>query len=172
MLPRLTTTLLTKSTFGRVLPSLRAASSSKALDTEPVNTKEHTAFVADRIGSIVSNPQNRLFAVVHAHQRQFKVSQNDLIQIHYASPLDVGQKIQLEKVLLVGGRDFTIFGRPLLDAQQVKVYATVVEKTVTSPELKYFKAGGKHVKSMDWLSHELTTLRINEIVVDQAALQA
>lgn len=37
----------------------------------------------------------------------------------------------------MGGENFSIFGRPLLNSNFAQVYATVIEKTVTSPEVKY-----------------------------------
>lgn len=40
----------------------------------------------------------RLFAVVYIDKRQFKVSENDLIVLYDNVPLDVGDKIKLEKV--------------------------------------------------------------------------
>lgn len=50
---------------------------------------------------------------------------------------------------MVGGKDFSIFGRPLLNAKYVSVIATVVEKTITSPEVDYVMAGGKQVRSLN-----------------------
>jgi large subunit ribosomal protein L21 len=146
------------------------SASTQIIEPKLVDAKERQDFVAKQISEAISNPQNRLFAVIYAHSRQFKVSQNDIIHLHYNSILDIGQKIQLEKVLLVGGRDFTIFGRPLLNSEQVKVFATVIEKTAISPELDYLKVAGKKVNHMRWLSRELNVLRINEIIVDKSLL--
>lgn len=42
----------------------------------------------------------RLFAVVYINRRQFKVSENDLIVLYDNIPVDVGDKIKLEKVTL------------------------------------------------------------------------
>ncbi|KAK6017055.1 ribosomal protein L21 [Ostertagia ostertagi] len=104
------------------------------------------------ISSEVSDPQNRLFAVVYVNGRQWKVGQNDLIALKGSLPI---------AVLMVGGSRFSVFGRPLLDS--VKVEATVVEKSTTYPELEYIRNNHAHVKVVNWLSQELTVLRINEI---------
>ncbi|VDN40119.1 unnamed protein product [Gongylonema pulchrum] len=40
----------------------------------------------------------RLFAIVYINRRQFKVSENDLIVLYGNVPLDIGDKINLEKV--------------------------------------------------------------------------
>uniref|UniRef100_A0AC34F018 Ribosomal protein L21 n=1 Tax=Panagrolaimus sp. ES5 TaxID=591445 RepID=A0AC34F018_9BILA len=156
----------------RFLPIYTSVQSVSSQPIEPtlVDVKERQNFVANQISEVVSNPKNRLFAVIFAHNRQFKVSQNDIIHLHYNSIIDIGQKIQLEKVLLVGGRDFTLFGRPLLNPEHVKVFATVIEKTAVQPELNYLKVSGKKITRTNFWSRELNVLRINEIIVDKSLL--
>ncbi|ETN77357.1 ribosomal protein L21 [Necator americanus] len=117
--------------------------------------------VCSTIASEVADPANRLFAVVYVNGRQWKVGQNDLIALRGSLPLVLGERIKLEKVLMVGGSKFSVFGRPLLDS--VTVEATVVEKTTTYPELKYDRNNHKHIKAINWLTEEMTVLRINEI---------
>ncbi|XP_028515559.1 50S ribosomal protein L21, chloroplastic, partial [Exaiptasia diaphana] len=53
----------------------------------------------------------QVFAVVHIGGRQFKITVNDTITI-FKIAADVGDRIKLEKVLLVGGENFTVIGRP------------------------------------------------------------
>lgn len=63
----------------------------------------------------------------------------------------------------MGGKDFTLIGRPALDPSTVTVNATVVEKTVihngagcanlvplqyTQPEVKFFKVSGKKIENL------------------------
>ena len=48
-----------------------------------------------------------------------------------------GDRVRLEKVLAVGARDFTLFGRPVLPREQVNVEATCVEKTLDYPQIVY-----------------------------------
>ncbi|KAI1724623.1 ligand-gated ion channel domain-containing protein [Ditylenchus destructor] len=93
--------------------------------------------VASDISAVISDQTNRLFAVVFIHKRQYKVSTGDIIHVEGNYPVDVGDQIKLEKVLLAGGEDFTLVGRPLLNADYVKVNATVIEKTTTSPNVLY-----------------------------------
>lgn len=45
---------------------------------------------------------------------QFKVTNEDVIVIRNPFYPTIGDKIRLEKVLLVGGNDFTIVGKPLV----------------------------------------------------------
>ncbi|KAK0421361.1 hypothetical protein QR680_015197 [Steinernema hermaphroditum] len=158
----------------RVVTSFKSAirpmsSRANIVEAEVLNTERLDA-VRAKIVERVSDVKNRLFAVVYVNNRQFKVSQDDLIHLHHNIPLDVGDKIKLEKILLVGGAEFTLVGRPLLDSQAVTVNATVIEKTTTSPELDYNMVNHKGIKVMKWLSKELTVLRINEIVVKPQAV--
>ena len=57
---------------------------------------------------------NRLFAVVMIAGSQFKVTTEDVITVRNSFYPTIGDKIRLEKVLLVGSSDFTVIGKPLL----------------------------------------------------------
>ncbi|CAH8651114.1 unnamed protein product [Schistosoma margrebowiei] len=50
---------------------------------------------------------------------------------------DVGDRVQLQKVLLLGSSDFTIIGRPILPVHQVYIEAVVIEKTLEHPKVWY-----------------------------------
>lgn len=50
---------------------------------------------------------------------------------------------------MVGGKDFSLFGRPLLNSEHVMVNATVIEKTLTSPDVDYVHVGGKQINRLD-----------------------
>ena len=49
--------------------------------------------------------------------------------------------------MLVGGKEFTLIGRPLLHRDQVKVTATVVEKTLEYPKAVMFHRPREHRNS-------------------------
>ncbi|KHN85727.1 39S ribosomal protein L21, mitochondrial [Toxocara canis] len=123
--------------------------------------------IMQKIEAEMADETKRLFAVVYINGRQFKVGENDLITLQDNLPLDVGDKIKLEKVLLLGGQSFTLIGRPLLQSPSVRVNATVVEKTTQAPELKYTMVNHKSIRKLLWMSRELTVLRINEITIDK-----
>ena len=52
--------------------------------------------------------------------------------------IDIGTRITLDKVTLVGSRDFTLLGRPVLPRDLVRVEATVVEKNLSKTEVCSF----------------------------------
>uniref|UniRef100_A0AAR2L440 Large ribosomal subunit protein bL21m n=1 Tax=Pygocentrus nattereri TaxID=42514 RepID=A0AAR2L440_PYGNA len=90
--------------------------------------------VVQKVNTLIeSREYGRLFAVVHFASRQWKVTNEDLILIENHIEAECGDRIVLEKVLLVGGEDFTLIGKPLLSRDLVRVEATVIEKTESWP---------------------------------------
>ena len=61
------------------------------------------------------SPFERLFAVVHCGGKQYKVTNGDAVLID-SIQAKVGSAIRLNKVLAIGGLDYTIFGRPMITA--------------------------------------------------------
>lgn len=49
---------------------------------------------------------------------------------------------------MVGGENFSLFGRPLLNSSNVRINATVVEKTTTYPELNYVQVDHKNIRKL------------------------
>ncbi|CAH8657367.1 unnamed protein product [Schistosoma bovis] len=101
------------------------------------NTLLHQS-IYDSVNSSISENRSQYFAVVAIAGKQFKVTNNDLIMIKtpfYGT--DVGDRVQLQKVLLLGSSDFTIIGRPILPVHQVYVEAVVIEKTLEHPKVWY-----------------------------------
>uniref|UniRef100_A0A1I7TWQ5 Large ribosomal subunit protein bL21m n=1 Tax=Caenorhabditis tropicalis TaxID=1561998 RepID=A0A1I7TWQ5_9PELO len=68
---------------------------------------------------------------------------------------------------MVGGTNFSLFGRPLLDSSQVSVDAVVVEKKTTNPELKYVHLNHHQTKFLNWKTDEATVIRIKNVTAKQ-----
>ena len=98
---------------------------------------------------IKSNSHGRLFAVIHFAGKQRRVTDGDLIMIEAAHPANVGDVIRAEKVLLLGSRDFTLLGRPLLRPDLVRVEATVVEKSLTHTKTVFRNRRRKNTRSFN-----------------------
>jgi len=105
----------------------------------------------------------RLFAVVQVDGKQYRVSQDDVLTIEDWYPAEPGERIRLEKVLLVGGREFSFIGRPLLRRTQVSVEATIIEKSLTATDvIRRFRQRSRFKKT--WYTRKpITYLRINSI---------
>uniref|UniRef100_A0A915N3Y5 Large ribosomal subunit protein bL21m n=1 Tax=Meloidogyne javanica TaxID=6303 RepID=A0A915N3Y5_MELJA len=161
---------MTSTASKRAIPS-KDSQSRKVIEPEAYMVKEKRDFVVQNIKRVVSDQTRKLFAVIYIQNvKQFKVMQDDLIHIESNIPVDVGDEIKFEKILSVGGLDFSLFGRPLLDPKFVHVHATVIEKTTTSPEIIY-NFNTMYIHNPLWLSQELNVIRINNINVEEAAFE-
>nr|XP_022306137.1 39S ribosomal protein L21, mitochondrial-like [Crassostrea virginica] len=116
--------------------------------------------------SINSEDRGRLFAVVHVAGSQKKVTVNDIIVVESSVFPTVGTRIRLEKVLLVGGKDFTLVGRPLLRRSVVNVEATVIEKTMSPMMLSFLMVKRRRVRRLKMQKTNQVVLLINSIEVN------
>ncbi|XP_016391211.1 large ribosomal subunit protein bL21m [Sinocyclocheilus rhinocerous] len=132
--------------------------------------RRHQAIVQKVNGLIEKGECGRLFAVVHFASRQWKVTDEDLILIENHIDAACGDSIRMEKVLLVGGNDFTLVGKPLLSRDLVQVHATVIEKTESWPmvHMRFWKRHRFQRKRI--IIQPQTVLRINTIDVSPKLL--
>ncbi|KAG7220251.1 hypothetical protein INR49_018307 [Caranx melampygus] len=123
----------------------------------------HAAVVSTVNQRIQRQDFGRLFAVVHFAGRQWKVTDEDLILIENHIEAECGDRIRMEKVLLVGAEEFTLVGRPLLGKELVRVEATVLEKTESWPKvhMRFWKRHRFERKRI--IVQPQTVLRINSI---------
>lgn len=103
----------------------------------------------------------QLFAVFRLLGKQYKVTTDDLVMVPYMEKVDVGQVLTLPEVLLVGGRDFTLVGRPAVPGY--KVTATVEEVTQTEKIVVFRRKRRKNYRRTTEHQDTVTILRINEI---------
>ncbi|XP_028812382.1 39S ribosomal protein L21, mitochondrial-like [Denticeps clupeoides] len=127
--------------------------------------RRHQAVVKTVNGLLGTGDYGRLFAVVHFASRQWKVTNEDLILIENHIDAECGDRIRMEKVLLLGGENFTLVGRPLLGRDLVRVEATVIEKTESWPmvHMRFWKRHRYQRKKI--IVQPQTVLRINSIQV-------
>ncbi|XP_073322766.1 large ribosomal subunit protein bL21m [Pagrus major] len=132
-------------------------------EEEEEERSRHAAVVSTVNQRIGRRDLGRLFAVVHFAGRQWKVTDEDLILVENHIEAECGERIRMEKVLLVGAEDFTLIGRPLLGKELVRVEATVIEKTESWPKvlMRFWKRHRFQRKRM--IIQPQTVLRINSI---------
>ncbi|MEQ2268915.1 39S ribosomal protein L21, mitochondrial [Xenotaenia resolanae] len=123
----------------------------------------HAAVVSTVNERIQRQDFGRLFAVVHFAGRQWKVTNEDLILIENHIEAECGDRIYLEKVLLVGAEDFTLVGRPLLGKELTRVKATVIEKTESWPKVHMVFWKRHRFQRKKIIVQPQTVLRINSI---------
>ncbi|XP_077316914.1 large ribosomal subunit protein bL21m isoform X1 [Lithobates pipiens] len=128
-------------------------------------TEQHRELVKNVNNLIAARQFGRLFAVVHFASKQWKVTDEDLVLIHVPVEAQCGDRIRLEKVLLVGSDNFTLIGKPLLGKDLVRVEATVIEKTDSHPKInmKFWKRHRYQKKKI--IVTTQTILRINSIEI-------
>uniref|UniRef100_A0A3B1JNM4 Large ribosomal subunit protein bL21m n=1 Tax=Astyanax mexicanus TaxID=7994 RepID=A0A3B1JNM4_ASTMX len=127
--------------------------------------KQHRA-VVQKVNALIENGEyGRLFAVVHFASRQWKVTNEDLILIENHIEAQCGDRIIMEKVLLVGGEDFTLIGKPLVSCDLVRVEATVIEKTESWPMVHMRFRKRHRFQRKRIIVQPQTVLRINSIEV-------
>ncbi|KAI5761334.1 MRPL21 [Gulo gulo luscus] len=122
--------------------------------------------VVGKVNELIATGQyGRLFAVVHFASQQWKVTSEDLILINNKLDIACGERIRLEKVLLVGADNFTLLGKPLLGKDLVRVEATVIEKTESWPKINMKFKKRKNYKRKKVIVNPQTVLRINTIEI-------
>nr|DBA17389.1 TPA: hypothetical protein GDO54_002843 [Pyxicephalus adspersus] len=127
--------------------------------------QQHKELVKNVNNLIATGQFGRLFAVVHFASKQWKVTNEDLVLINGIVEAQCGDRIRLEKVLLVGSDNFTLVGKPLLGKDLVRVEATVVEKTDSHPKINMkFWRRHRHQKKKIIITPQ-TILRINTIEI-------
>lgn len=136
---------------------------------DPVEEAKHHRELVQKVNEQISDRQyGRLFAVVHFASRQWKVTSEDLILIEGHIQAECGDRIRMEKVLLVGAEDFTLLGRPLLRKDLVRVEATVIEKTESWPKINMRFRRKCHFQRKKIMIQPQTVLRINTIEIAPA----
>ncbi|XP_039091328.1 39S ribosomal protein L21, mitochondrial isoform X1 [Hyaena hyaena] len=126
----------------------------------------HHAEVVEKVNELIATGQyGRLFAVVHFASHQWKVTPEDLILVDNELDVACGERIRLEKVLLVGADNFTLLGKPLLGKDLVRVEATVIEKTESWPKINLKFQKRKNYRRKKVIVTPQTVLRVNSIDV-------
>lgn len=116
---------------------------------------------------LVKNEAGRLFAIVQVLGKQFKVTAGDLILLEGFWEPKNGDELKLNKVLLCGGQDFTLVGRPLLQPGLVDVQATVIEKSLSHTRTHFKFKKRKQYRRINFHRQLTTMLRINSIEIKE-----
>lgn len=60
-----------------------------------------------------------MFAVVEINGFQFKVKENDIIQVNKITSSEKGKKVEVDKVLFIQDETKSIFGKPYIDGAKI-----------------------------------------------------
>ena len=129
--------------------------------------------VLQNVQKDIEIPQ-RFFAIVSfgGPEKQFKVTTDDIFIHQGELEAECGDQIVLEKVLLAGGRNFTLVGMPLLKRGLVTVNAIVIEKTFSHMEFWHWRHDKKApLKPFRYpVRYPYHVIRINSIELDSKLL--
>ncbi|XP_076630443.1 mitochondrial ribosomal protein L21 isoform X1 [Colletes latitarsis] len=150
------------------LPWFREPPSCQEIVPEYDEKKEkEAAVVINEINKQINTQSTgRLFAVIHLCGTQYKITENDIIIVSGHWLPTIGDKLKLEKVLLVGSSDFTLIGRPILNRELVSVDATVIQKTLSHTITRFRMKKRKQFRRMNFYRIHRTMLRINSITIN------
>ncbi|XP_014227950.1 39S ribosomal protein L21, mitochondrial [Trichogramma pretiosum] len=139
---------------------------SEVVDPSEENEKLITEVSKEINKQIAEDKTGRLFAIVHVAGKQFKVTESDIIIIRGYWPPNIGDQIKLEKVLLLGSKDFTLVGRPILNRELVSIDATVIEKTLSNTITHFRFRKRKQYRRIHFYKYQHTYVRINSITLN------
>lgn len=105
-----------------------------------------------------------MFAIIEESGRQFRVAQNELVNLDYREGAEAGQEIRLERVLLANGGGASVVGKPII--ANAIVAAKVVTPEDKGPKL-YIQKFRRRKNSRRRTGHrqKYTTVRITSIDV-------
>jgi large subunit ribosomal protein L21 len=101
-----------------------------------------------------------MYAVIATGGKQYKVSEGDTLRIEKLKG-DVGSKIEIEEVLMVGGDGEPKIGTPILE--KAKVTGEIVEQGKAKKILVFKKKRRKGYKKMQGHRQQYTALKIEKI---------
>ena len=102
-----------------------------------------------------------MYAVVKTGGKQYRVSPGDSIDVEKL-PYELGEQIELDKVLLVTNGSGTQIGRPLVEGAKVK--ATVTRQAKGRKVIIFKIRSSKRYRRRKGHRQHFTRLRIDEIV--------
>ena len=119
-----------------------------------------TADAAVTAAPSTPSPPPSVFSIVELNGAQYKVVEDDLIMSDRL-PLDVGQRVRLTNVLLLGTVAHTLIGRPLVEGAWVE--CEVEEQSRTAKLLVFHKKRRKNHRKMRGHRDDVTILRVVQI---------
>ena len=104
-----------------------------------------------------------MYAVIKTGGKQYRVEENEIINVELLKNVDEGDQVTFDEVLLIGGDDTVQVGRPLVEGASVK--ATVLGRA-KGPKVIIFKHSGRTTyRRKTGHRQKYTQLRIDSITV-------
>ncbi|CAM9259342.1 unnamed protein product [Ascophyllum nodosum] len=101
------------------------------------------------------------FAIIRLGNTQHKVTKDDII-VAEKLPGDIGTTLEVTDVLLVGTREDTVVGRPIVSGASVKLF--IEEQTLDKKVIVFKKRRRKASKTTQGHRRHITILRVTDIL--------
>ncbi len=101
-----------------------------------------------------------MYAVIATGGKQYKVSEGDIVRVEKLDG-DVGTKVEIQDVLMVGGGDAPTIGAPILE--KATVTGEIVEQGREKKILVFKKKKRKGYKKLQGHRQSYTALKIAKI---------
>ena len=102
-----------------------------------------------------------MYAIVQTGGKQYKVAPGDLVEVERLEG-NVGDKVELNQVLLVQNQDTLLVGKPVVE--QAKVLAEVSQQARSKKIIVFKKKRRKNYRKTQGHRQSFTQLKITEIV--------
>lgn len=102
-----------------------------------------------------------MYAIVHTGGRQFRMEQDATVRIPKLEA-EIGQTLELDRVLMIQGKSGTTVGTPIVAG--AKVVAEVLEQGREKKIVVFKKKKRKRYKKKAGHRQPFTTVRVKEIV--------
>jgi len=102
-----------------------------------------------------------VYAIVHTGGRQFRMEQDATVRIPKLEA-EIGQTLELDRVLMIQGKSGTTVGTPTVDG--AKVVAEVLEQGREKKIIVFKKRRRKRYQRKAGHRQPFTTVRVKEIV--------
>lgn len=157
-----------KRTEAAIKTAAAAASVAKEPDFALVQHKKKslTNNKSDQEG-ILTGEKGDMFAVIGIAGTQYKVTKDDIVFVNKVD-YEVGSMVDLDEVLLVGSKEFTVIGRPII--KDAKVSVEIQEQTKDAKVLTLKKRRRKHSQRLRGTRRLLTVLKVKDIKLPKSIL--
>jgi large subunit ribosomal protein L21 len=130
----------------------------------PIKLVVHAPIVREIV--VTRQVKHNSFAVIMLNGRQYKVVEDDLILVNQLKNLKVGDVVEAERVLLVGTKEYTLLGRPMVEGAKVVM---TVESQAKAKKVIVFKKKRRKGYRRSYGHRSLQTfLRVHLIEFDVA----
>lgn len=126
---------------------------------------EESDNIINSVNQLAAAKVSRNFAIVQVLGKQFRVTDGDVIVLEGFWPPNIGDRIQLDKVVFAGTKDFSLIGLPLVQPGLVNVLATVIGKELSYTKTRFRKKKRKQFMRINFIKVEQTSLRINTVEI-------